>query len=366
MSSSGSNKRLQGQTKLSAFFKPIDFPARSPKRPKPNPPSRPGNDNETPTLLNRESTLESEFDSLTTSAASDSQSTRRNKDLASVASETKTLLPDLLKTLPSAPPDGCLYVRAELDHLDPKFCPRFTTVSSGNIRHGTPIRVVDGDTFDVAISLSQEPVVRDKQAVCVLNMANAYHGGGGWLKGALAQEEALCYRSSLSFTLKRKFYPLPEISGVYSPTVVVMRKSMADGHGLLDLTNPDDLPVLSAISVAAVRDPPVTTSDSEPPQYRQAKDRSVMKSKMRMVLRIAAFNGHRRLVLGALGCGAFNNPREEVAGLWAEVLSELEFCGGWWEKIVFAVMDTGVDGERGKDGSGNYGVFYRLLDGLIV
>lgn len=82
-----------------------------------------------------------------------------------------------------------------------------------------------------------------------------------------------------------------------------------------------------------------------------------------MILRTAAYNGHRRLVLGALGCGAFLNPREDVADCFAEVFSEGEFGGGWWESIIFAVMD---DLEEGKDGDGNYGVFYRKLHGMMV
>ncbi|KAI9875691.1 MAG: hypothetical protein M1830_008119 [Pleopsidium flavum] len=193
-------------------------------------------------------------------------------------------------------------------------------------------------------------------------MANAYHAGGGWLKGALAQEESLCYRSSLSFTLKRRFYPLPEISGVYSPSVVVIRKALSQGHGLLDLDKPEELPIVSAVSVAAARDPQVEKDSRGRERYKRGRDREVMKEKMRVVLRVVAVNGHRRVVLGALGCGAFRNPREEVVGCWKEVLLEGEFAGGWWERIVFAVMDDG----GGKSGDGNFGVFSRGLDGLVV
>ncbi len=189
-------------------------------------------------------------------------------------------------------------------------------------------------------------------------MANGTHGGGGWLRGALAQEEALCYRTSLSFTLKRRFYPLPVLSGIYSPSVVIIRQNLSLGHELLDLKHPEDLPIISAISVAAIRDPAVTNDGKE---YKRKEDRETMKAKMRMVLRIARGNGHRRLVLGALGCGAFNNPREEVVACWREVFGEAEFGSGCWESVVFAVLDDG-----GKDGDGNFGVFWRGLEGVVV
>jgi uncharacterized protein (TIGR02452 family) len=189
-------------------------------------------------------------------------------------------------------------------------------------------------------------------------MANARAGGGGWMNGALAQEEALCYRSSLSFTLKRRFYPLPDISGIYSPTVVVVRASLATGHALLFLgVPPQHLPVVSVISVAAVRGP--DTTDTTPPAYQNNADRELMKSKIRMILRVAAVNGHRRLVLGALGCGAFRNPPTEVVGCFREVFGEPKFRRGWWKDLIFAVMDDG----GGKHGDGISGCFGGAWEG---
>ncbi len=153
-------------------------------------------------------------------------------------------------------------------------------------------------------------------------MANAQHPGGGWLKGALAQEETLCYRTSLSSTLKKDFYPILKFGGIYSPSVVVIRESLASGHALLDLQRPEELPVVSVVSVAAIRGPAVVVDDAGDGEgqgeerYEFDKDRDTMKEKMRVVLRIVAINGHRRVVLGALGCGAFRNPKAEVMRCW--------------------------------------------------
>ncbi|KAL1964695.1 hypothetical protein VTN77DRAFT_6721 [Rasamsonia byssochlamydoides] len=280
----------------------------------------------------------------------------RRRRLAQTAQETKTLLPGILKTIPHAPPHGYLYKPPSPPKLNQKHCPGFSPAE---------VKVLDADTFDTAINVAkceQYMTVRDKRPVCVLNMANAQSAGGGWLNGALAQEEALCYRSSLSFTLKLRYYPLQDDQAIYSPTVVIIRDSLQNGHTLLDLTKPEELPVVSVISIAALCRPPLDNSGPRP-KYRNLRDRELMKEKMRIILRIAAFNGHRRLVLGAFGCGAFLNPREEVADCWAEVFSEAEFKGGWWESICFAVMD---DLNAGKDGNGNFGVFYRRLNGTMV
>ncbi|KAJ9266219.1 hypothetical protein DTO021C3_5760 [Paecilomyces variotii] len=281
---------------------------------------------------------------------------RRRKMLSQIAQETRKILPKILQAIPHAPPKGYLYTPPLPPVLDKKFCPGFLPAE---------VKVVDADSFDTAINLancSQYMTVRDRRHVCVLNMANAYSAGGGWLNGALAQEEALCYRSSLSFTLKLRYYPLDDNQAIYSPTVVIIRNSLNDGHKLLDLTKPDELPIVSVISIAALCQPALVMSGTLP-KYKNAKDRDLMKEKMRIILRIAAFNGHRRLVLGAFGCGAFLNPRDEVADCWAEVLKENEFQGGWWESIVFAVMD---DLGAGKNGDGNFGVFYRKLHGVMI
>ena len=279
----------------------------------------------------------------------------RSAMLAHTAAETKALLPNLLKTTPQAPQEGVLYHPGNLFRLDPRSCPSLPR---------TAIRVLNADTIDAAIDLSTPTVSQfpGNKPVVVLNMANAYHSGGGWLHGALAQEEAMCYRSSLSFTLKYKYYPIPDAGGIYSPTVVVMRQNMSSGHALMDLSKPGDLPVFSCVSVAAIRGPAIQKDAGGKERYKRTSDREIMKEKMRVVLRIAAVKGHRVLVLGALGCGAFANPRGQVVECWKEVFSEGEFRGGWWEEIVFAVMESGGT----KDGDGNFGVFYKGLDGMMV
>ena len=278
--------------------------------------------------------------------------------LACVAADTKSLLPGILLTTPHAPAVGQLYTKGDLPPLAPNACPKLNS---------TPIRVLNADSIDAALELSTRHTENDgaplgnEKPVLILNMANAHHSGGGWLGGALAQEEALCYRSSLSFTLKTRFYPIPSDGGLYSPTVIIIRRSMASGHGLLNLDKPERLPVVSVASVAAVREPVIARDHDGIERYKNIEDRTLMKQKMRTVLRMAAKNGHRRLVLGALGCGAFGNPREEVVECWKETLREHEFGGGWWEEIVFAVLDGGT-----SKGLGNFGTFLKGLDGLQV
>lgn len=215
---------------------------------------------------------------------------------------------------------------------------------------------------------STEPTTAPNQRllkpVAVLNLASERSPGGGWHNGALAQEECLCYRSSLYLSLPRRYYPLPSLSAIYSPSVVLIRDAMSRGHALLTPYElPANLPVTSVISVAALRRPELSDDRKF---YRNPGQRAETKRKIRVTLRVAALKGHTRIVLGAMGCGVFANPPKEVAECFLEVLRETEFQGGWWEEVVFAVLDNVKGPQGGKDGEGNYGVFYRVLDGQVV
>ncbi|CBX98194.1 hypothetical protein IAQ61_010292 [Plenodomus lingam] len=219
-------------------------------------------------------------------------------------------------------------------------------------------------TISTAPNTTTTTTKRTKTPVLVLNLASERSPGGGWTKGALAQEECLCYRSSLSLSLHQNHYPIPPLSTIYTPSVLVLRSSLSTGHTLLPPHTPiPNLPVVSVLSVAALRQPRLSANGAT---FANAGQRAETKRKIRLTLRVAATQGHGKLVLGALGCGVFANPPREVAQCFLEVFREREFAGGWWEEVVFAVLDNVKGAEAGKHGLGNYGVFWRVLDGEIV
>lgn len=124
-----------------------------------------------------------------------------------------------------------------------------------------------------------------------------------------------------------------------------MRQDLASGHAVMNVPA-RDLPVVSAVTVAALHKPPVKTlkskrqgeyeyetSESEKRVFANDRDRDTTKAKMRLCLRMAAVNKHDMLVLGALGCGVYGNPPEDVAHCWLEVFREHEFAGNWWREV---------------------------------
>ena len=63
------------------------------------------------------------------------------------------------------------------------------------------------------------------------------------------------------------------------------------------------------------------------------------------------------LILGAFGCGAFQNPPEVVARAYKEVLAEFEYD---FDTVEFAVYGPKRDQTVNPSGN-NYAVFKRLL-----
>jgi uncharacterized protein (TIGR02452 family) len=246
--------------------------------------------------------------------------------------------------------------------VDPETAPELNTSSQDypNITKNV-VKVVAQDTYDAAIDTSKGMYgaqTSDFMPVCVLNFANAHHAGGGWEKGASAQEEQLFFRSTISGTLHDRFYPMKTLGGIYSPHVIIFRESASNNYEFMAmLSSPESLPVISVISIAAEYRPTVNKAKPKGDKYAKPKSRKHIEEQMRLILRAAGQNNHRRLVLGAIGCGAFGHPPREVATAWAKILGEVEFKG-WFELIIFAVFDRNTD-----DPAGNYAVFKSILDG---
>jgi len=211
------------------------------------------------------------------------------------------------------------------------------------------IHVVPGDSLDTALTLHSRGI----KDILVLNMANSRIPGGLYTEGAGAQEEALCRRTTLYHTLFRNpsFYPIPHHGVIYSPDVLVLRKSDDEQCELL---KSEQRWWTSVVSVAAVFQPQWDKAGSG---FARVEDREEMRERMKMVLRVAVLEGKRNLVLGAMGCGVFRNPPLGVAQLFKEVLTDSEFMGRFMG-VWFAILDRGP--------SRNFQIFSQVLNGVKI
>jgi hypothetical protein len=112
----------------------------------------------------------------------------------------------------------------------------------------------------------------------------------------------LCYSSTLYGTLKPSYYPWPNrgprsIAGIYSPGVVVFKEDL--DHDCVDLPLSERL-LVSILTVAAPCVPPLKADRRA---FLHASTLEDLRGKIRLVYRMAAQNGHYRLVLGKLAGG---------------------------------------------------------------
>ncbi len=215
------------------------------------------------------------------------------------------------------------------------------------------IRVQPLDTLTAASRKSEKtfiakrtaPAVKtrsSKSNVAVLNMASALRPGGGFLEGANSQEEFLCARTTLYPSLWDSYYRLPEVSGIYTPDVLVFRDNLPEAH---DLPKKDcffvDVITSSMFRFADARAEGCSCGVSYCDRHRD-----LVLRKMKAVLRIAQSKGIEKLVLGAWGCGAHGNPVKEVAKNWRKVIAGAQRQrrpnAERWEginEIIFAIPD---------------------------
>ncbi|OKK22304.1 hypothetical protein AMK16_03860 [Streptomyces sp. CB00455] len=223
---------------------------------------------------------------------------------------------------------------------------------------GTAVEVTAESSTVAARRLAAPGVERAPEgaAVAVLNFASARNPGGGYVRGAKAQEEALCRASALYETLLEapEYYEAHRAERstfytdrvIHSPGVPVFR----DDRGEL-LETPFRAGFLTSPA------PNAGTIRRQEPE-RAAEIPRALARRAERVLEVAALHGYGRLVLGAWGCGVFQNDPAEVAEAFRSLLAG-RFAGAF-EQVVFGILDRNPDTreafERAFGGWGAAGV----------
>lgn len=199
------------------------------------------------------------------------------------------------------------------------------------------ISVVADTTFHCAKGL-----IEDGKKTAVLNFANAYNPGGGVKNGASAQEEALCRCSNLyealtvSYMIRHYYKWNQKNTGdmgsdriIYSPNITVFKSDDEIPEMLTDWFKVD------VISCAA----PYYDSQKKKPVSKE-KLEEVFMNRIRNILEVSIANEVDYLILGAFGCGAFNNPPQLVAKVFRKLLVDQRYAA-YFEKVIFAIKKTG-------------------------
>jgi uncharacterized protein (TIGR02452 family) len=178
--------------------------------------------------------------------------------------------------------------------------------------------------------------------VAVLVFASARNPGGGYLNEAQAQEEALCRASALYACLLRapEFYAHHRAERdvfytdrvIHAPGVPVFR----DDRGRL-------LPAPCRVGFLTSPAPNAGVIRRTVPQEARRLP-AVLASRAERVLEVAVACGYRRIVLGAWGCGVFQNEPAVVAQAFRGLLAGNGRFARHFDRVTFAVLDRTGEG----------------------
>ncbi|MBE7018868.1 MAG: TIGR02452 family protein [Ruminococcaceae bacterium] len=200
--------------------------------------------------------------------------------------------------------------------------------------------------------LTARKYVNQGKKTAVLNFANPIEPGGGVLRGANAQEEYICRASNLYHCLKstcaaayydyhnsligkeglqERFWASDKI--IYTPDVVVLKEDV----NYVQRTNLPFQQVYTEnwiqIDILSCAAPYFFDSDS----FIDDEDlQHLFEKRIRNIFEVAIEHDTQAIVLGAFGCGVFNNPPEIVARAFKTVLKE-ERYGNAFENVTFAI-----------------------------
>lgn len=186
----------------------------------------------------------------------------------------------------------------------------------------TSVQVVNETTLAASWRLAKE-----RRRVLALSFANGIHPGGGFVKGNRGQESVLCRSSALYATLEgdpmyaaHAARPEPDSTdwAILSPDVPIFRA---------DEGSPLEEPWLLGILTCAA---PYT------PKLGRDRAGDLMESRIRRVLAIARAFDYEALVLGAWGCGTYDNDPARIAAIFRTALEEQ---AGAFRQVVFAIAD---------------------------
>lgn len=228
----------------------------------------------------------------------------------------------------------------------------------------------NADSFSVARSYLDNSFLfsrGEKRRVLVLNLANPVHPGGGVRKGANAQEEDLCRKSSLLLSLEsseaKKYYEYNENLHTYmgsdaiiiTPDVEIIKDEA--GNYL------DEPAVVSVMTCAAPMLKFGLEGMSED-EYRQMVYKRIVG-----MLKVSAYLEFKVIIFGAFGCGAFRNDAKVISDLFYKALKEFRFNGmkekDLFKRIEFAILCRPDNTYNFDEFNRNFSHFYRDEDEAV-
>jgi len=202
------------------------------------------------------------------------------------------------------------------------------------------IRVHNMDTIDCAF-IYENPLV--------LNLADDLYPGGWINAGSSAQEESLFRRTNYHLTLVKQLYPISESEVIYSPNITVIKHNEQKNWEIMDCFKQLDFIACPAIKYPFLKKDGCLSED----------DVEILETKIETIIQVAVKHKHSAIIFGAMGCGAWENPPEDVATIFKRLLKKYD---GAVANYIFAILDNiSDDSVIDENKKSNYDIFRNIL-----
>ena len=183
----------------------------------------------------------------------------------------------------------------------------------------TIVNVINQDVIKTVIDLHSNYGLKN---ILVLNLASRTHFGGGVKYGALAQEEELFRKTSYGKHSGSELYPLKINEFTFTPDVYIIKDENYNKLGV------DKIFMVDMLAISALSNPKLVDGKLNESNYNMTFE------KIETIFKFALQNGSENLVLGALGCGSFNNPPLDIIKIFNICLKKYN---RYFNNIIFSV-----------------------------
>lgn len=174
--------------------------------------------------------------------------------------------------------------------------------------------------------------IENKKNVCALNFANSIMPGGLVLFGVTAQEESLCRSSALYYSLIQE-----KATKFYKYHIDEKKEEIASNSIIFTPNCPtwiiEDRKLDQPILVSYITSAAVNTSC----RLKKEEIRDIHDKRINAIIDCAIENNVKNIILGAFGCGVFNNDPFDIANSFKKCLVD-EKRRYYFESISFSIL----------------------------
>ncbi|MCR5011827.1 MAG: TIGR02452 family protein [Lachnospiraceae bacterium] len=182
--------------------------------------------------------------------------------------------------------------------------------------------------FTLEQSFTQDSIFRNagNGKVAVLNFASYRHAGGGFIRGAMAQEESICHDSFL-YNVIREFTEYYELNEAHLNKGLYQNRALYS-PGISFFSKTGKSVSVDVLTCAA----PNRSLMFRDGRFTEGENEEALRERICFIRDICDAEGVETFIAGAFGCGVFAQKPDVVATLFREYFSDTGV-----KKVILAV-----------------------------